>query len=480
MSLKAQAVRGARWTTGATVVSTVAQLLQYLILARILGPEQFGLMAMLMLVTGFSQIFSDAGINDAIIHRQDSDASILSSLYWMNLAIATLVTIIVILSAPLIVWFFDDVRLGGLVWMIAPGIVLGALGRQFGVMARRELRFRGVAIVEIVAALTGLLSAVFLGILTRDVTALIYAFLLSNLVRSLGLVLSCWRTWHPGPTFDLRGIGRYVDFGVWNLAERSVNFVSGRLDQFIVGSVLGAQALGYYNLAWYLVVLPVSRINPVVTQVAFPVFARVQHDIERLRGGYLQVLRALGFVNFPILAGIASVAGLLLPIAFGDEWLPAIPVVQVLALVMLFRVTGNPSGSLLLATGNVRLSFKWNLAVALCQLPLIFIAATYSGITGVALSLLLLQLLLLAPFYRVVVATLIQPRLREYVGAIAPALIVSLAMGLTIYIASLAVPPTPPWLACLIAAGTAVQGVLYWRFLPDVSREMLSLVFGRH
>lgn len=479
MSLRAQAVGGARWTTGATLAATIAQLLQYLILARILGPEQFGLMAMLTLVMGFSQIYSDVGINDAIIHRQDSDARTLSTLYWINLGVATMVTVIVVWLTPVIVWFFDELRLGELVWMIAPGIVLGALGRQFGVMARRELQFRSVAIAEIVAALAGLIAAISLGVLTRDVTALIYAFLLSTLVRSFGLALAGWRTWHPVPVFDARGIGPYLDFGFWNLSERSVNFVSGRLDQFIIGSVLGAQALGYYNLAWYLVVLPVSRINPVVTQVAFPVFARVQDDTARLRSGYLQVLRALGFVNFPILAGVAAVAGILMPLAFGNEWLPTIPVVQVLALVMLFRVVGNPSGSLLLATGNVRLSFKWNLFVALCQLPAILIAASYGGITGVALSLLLLQLLFLAPFYRIVVTRLIQPRLREYVGAIVPALAVSLAMGLLVYAASLAVQPTLPSLVVLIAAGAGMHVILCWCFLRSVSREMLSLVFSR-
>ena len=481
MSLKAQAVSGAKWSTVSTVVTTILQIVQYIVLARLLGPDQFGLMAMLTLVIGFSQIFADFGMSEAVIYRQEASAQVLSSLYWLNLIIAGSIMLLVIAATPLIVWTFQEPRLGGLVWMVALGILVSGAGKQFQVIAQKELRFRSLAVVEISAVSAGLVVAVALGLTLGGVLALVFGYLTTGICRSLCLIAVSWRSWRPRLHVAMRGLGNYLDFGVWNLLDQTVNFMSSRMDQLMIGAVLGAEALGYYNLAWYLVIMPTSRINPVVTRVAFPVFARVQDDIARLRAGYLQILRVLAYINFPILVGIAAVAGLFVPVAFGSGWSPAVPIVQILALVVVFRSVGNPTGALLMAVGRVKLAFQWTLLLAITQVPVIYVAARWFGLTGVALSLVAIQLVYLVPFFLIVIRPSIHATITGYFGSVFPALVASAVMGTTVYSLYLTIlnEPTLVSLGLAVTAGVAIQVVLCLTLLRDQGRQILELIASR-
>lgn len=125
---------------------------------------------------------------------------------------------------------------------------------------------------------------------------------------------------------------------------------------------MGAQALGFYTLAWNLIIQPLQKLNPIITRVAFPVFAKLQDDNARLKRGYMSTLNILSAMNFPYFFGLAVVAPLLVPVVFGMQWLPSILLMQILCVVGLLRSTGNPIGSLLLAKGRADWGFKWNLA----------------------------------------------------------------------------------------------------------------------
>ncbi|XOV89741.1 MAG: MOP flippase family protein [Pseudomonadota bacterium] len=463
MDLKQQAVTGARWTTISTVVTTLLQLAQFVILARLLAPEAFGLMAILLVIVGFAQIFSDLGISDGIIHKQQTPDRVLSTLYWINLAAALVVVLLMVLATPLMIVIFSEPRLAPLLPWIALSVFVAAIGRQFQIVLQRELRFRPIALAEIAGAVMGITLAVLIAAQTGNAIALVYGHLAQATMRSLVLVALGSRTWHPRFELTGEGLADYLNFGFWQVSEQVVNFVAERVDQILIGALLGAQALGFYNLAYNLVVMPVSRINPVITRVAFPVFARLQQDQAQLRAGYLRLVNLLSLVNFPLLVGLAAVAGLLVPTLFGTAWQPAVPVLQLLALVMLFRSLGNPSGSLMLATGKVRMSFFWNLGVITAQVPIVWVTALAGGITGVALGLLLLQLVYFYPFYHLVLKRLIDCRLVEYLGAFVPLLIISLAMGLMVHgglhLAGQALPglPTSLVLALAVLSGALIQ-----------------------
>jgi O-antigen/teichoic acid export membrane protein len=200
----------------------------------------------------------------------------------------------------------------------------------------------------------------------------------------------------------------------------------------LIGPILGAQALGFYNFALYLTAQPISRINPILTKVAFPMFSRIQDDTGRLRRGYIKLLSLLATVNAPLLVGLAAVAPWFVPVVFGAKWTPSIMLVQILSFVSLSRCIGNPIGSLQLAKGRADLGFWWNVLLLVCSVPAIYIGGKTGEATGVALALLVLQVCLNVPSYLYLVRPLIGRCARDYMRATLKPVSLAAVMGLAV------------------------------------------------
>jgi O-antigen/teichoic acid export membrane protein len=203
--------------------------------------------------------------------------------------------------------------------------------------------------------------------------------------------------------------------------------------------------------------LPIMRLNPIVTRVAFPVFSKVQHDIKRLKQGYLVALQILSLINFPIFFGLAMLAPWIVPILFGDGWIPAVILVQILSFIALLRSVANPLGSLLLAKGRADLGFYWNALLLSTQAAGVYLGAKLGGPVGVGLALLALQLLYFVGSYFFLVRKLLGPCLADYLMSMVPQFAISVAMALAIAaIMPLAGQPTIPILTAVVAGGVAV------------------------
>lgn len=131
-----------------------------------------------------------------------------------------------------------------------------------------------------------------------------------------------------------------------------MNRLGANIDMILIGSFIGAEALGIYNLAYQIVTLPVLKINPIITRVAFPVFAKNKHENSVIREGFLNMTKILALISFPLLLGLVSVSDAFVASVFGEKWLAAVPVLNVLAIVGILRVLMNPNGSVLLAKGR--------------------------------------------------------------------------------------------------------------------------------
>jgi len=245
------------------------------------------------------------------------------------------------------------------------------------------------------------------------VWALIYSFIATMLVKTLLLMRIGYVKYRPLLHFRVSDIRGYAGFGLFQLGERSVNYISERLDQILIGPLLGATALGYYNFAFNLTARPVSRINPMLTRVAFPVFSKVQDDGPRLQKGYLTLVSFLTTINAPLLVGLAASAPVAVPLIFGNKWSPAVVLIQILSFASLSRSIGNPIGSLQLAKGRADLGFWWNLLLLIASAPTVYVGAHYGPI-GVAIGLLLLQIALQIPSYLYLIRPLIGGCARGY------------------------------------------------------------------
>ncbi|QCQ20829.1 MOP flippase family protein [Desulfoglaeba alkanexedens] len=432
MGLKEKTVSGVKWSGISMGAVTALQFATLAILARLLSPADFGLMGMIMVVIGFAQAFADMGISNAIIHRQDATKDQLSSLYWLNILAGFIVFCVVCASTPLVVEFYNEPRLTRLLYLTALVFLITPLGQQFQILLQKELKFDGLAKIEIATAVVNSTVSIGVAFAGLGVYSLICGQLAGTTVKVVLLCGIGWRNWRPSFHFAKQDVKGYIGFGLYQMGERSINYLNSNLDYLLIGSMLGARALGYYTLAYNLIIRPSTMINPVITKVAFPVLSLIQNETDKLRRGYLQVVQVLAMVNFPILMGLAVVAPVAVPVIFGDQWLPSVILIQILTIVGLLRSIGNPIGSLLLAKGRADLGFKWNLGLTVTQIPGLYLGAGLGGAVGVAIAFSVLTVLYCIFSYLVLIRTLLGPCLRDYVQSMWPALWMSAVMGAVI------------------------------------------------
>lgn len=479
-SLKNQAASGVKWTGASTVVTTGLQFLTLAVLARLLLPADFGLMGMMMVVIGLGQAFVDAGISNAIIHRQDVTRQQLSSLYWLNIMAGIVMFLLVWAATPLIVALFNEPRLAELVSWVAFTFLIIPVGQQFQILLQKELRFDSLAKIEVAAAVIGTATAIGTALMGQGVFALVWGALANAAARTLFLLVVGLKNWRPALRFKITDIRSYVSFGLYQMGERMINFLNSKLDYILIGSLLGAQALGFYTLAWNLIIQPVQKINPIITRVAFPVFAKLQDDNTRLRKGYMSTLNILSSVNFPYFFGLAAVASLAVPAVFGTQWLPSIMLIQILCAVGLLRSTGNPIGSLLLAKGRADWGFKWNLALMITQVPGIYTGAVIGGAVGVAVALVMLQIAYSVFSYTILVRSLLGPCLKEYIESMWPAFWMSCGMALLVFgLAEIVIWDIAIKLVISVMLGILSYGLLTFLFRIKFVYELKEMLLNK-
>lgn len=199
------------------------------------------------------------------------------------------------------------------------------------------------------------------------------------------------------------------------MGERSLNLFNSNIDKILIGKFLGTVSLGYYTIAYNLVLYPITLINPIFTRVSFPYFSKMQNNTKMLKEKYFNLISIVSSINFPIYILLILIAPYFVPLLYGLQWNPSILLVQILSVVGLFRCIGNPIGSLLLAKGYARLGFLWNALVAIIQPFIILLGIYFGGINGVAFSFLLSNFLLFYFFYHFLIKKVLGPCFTEYI-----------------------------------------------------------------
>ncbi|WP_161954183.1 MOP flippase family protein [Candidatus Methylomirabilis limnetica] len=406
------AVHGVKWTTVSAIFRVGLQTLRIAILSRLLTPVDFGLMAMISILLGLIDAFMDLGTGNAIIQRRDTTSHQLASLYWLNLTFATAVSTFIIASTPLFSTFYAEPQLRMLLPWCAPLFLINAIGFVFRNVMQRDLNFALLARIQMIAVTIGSAVAVIFAFRGHGVFSLILAQLATAATTATLYVAFGRHSWHPTWHFDLRDLRGYINFGLYQMGERFVNYISANIDYLVIGRALGPHALGSYTLAYQLVVLPLTTINPILTSVAFPLFAKVQSDNAALRRGYLAIAKFLAFTTLPVLIGAGLTAPVLVPLVFGPKWGEAIRLVQILAFLGVLKSFANPSGSVLLAKGRVDIDFKWECFSATLN-AITFAAVVHYGVAAVAISHVILVGLYFLPFVWIV-CRLIDLPLRQY------------------------------------------------------------------
>lgn len=309
--------------------------------------------AIVMAVTQFAQLFADFGVGAAVIQQRDTTPVVLSSCFWLNLAIGIISSLLIIVGAPFAKEFFDAPELGLLSIGAAANVVACSIMVVPQSLLTRDFKFREYTIIQMVAGIAGAVVAVGAALSGIGVWSLIIQPLIGTLVATL-LIFRISK-WQPRLVWSYREIRGIMSFSFNLLGSNLIGHIGRNIHNFILGKSLGTAALGQYNMAGTITYFPIGQISAVIVRVLFPALSRLQDDLPRFRAGYLGAISAIGLGTFPITSGIFSVADDLVAVILGAEWLPVAPVLKIFAWYSMVQCIGTTGGTILLSTGNSRI-----------------------------------------------------------------------------------------------------------------------------
>lgn len=432
MSLAKKARVGVKWTTASAIAGAVSQLVLMAVLARFLNQKDFGLMAIALFVINFSQLFIDIGISNAIIHKQNVTHEQLSSLYWSNIAIGFFLFGLLFIVSPLIAVFYKEPLLTNVIRCIGITFLIQPFGMQFATLLRKELHFKELAIRNIVSKAIGLAAGILLGFYGFGVYALVYSTIIMSILDMMLLTILGRKIHSPSFRFRVKEIKPFFSFGMYQMGEKMINYINSDIDTLIIGKFVGVDALGVYSIAKNFVLKPFQVINPILTRVAFPVMAKVQDDIPKLKNIYLKMQNVLAFINFPVFIFMFFHAEAVVLLIFGNRWLDAVLPLRILSLYAMIRSTMNPIGSLQLARGRADQGFYWNLVQSVILFITVY-AGSLGGIISVCYTLLGVQAMLFVISWKAMVSPLCGAGFIEFSAAFLEPLYLSLIPAVILF-----------------------------------------------
>lgn len=451
-------------------------LVTTLILVRLLDKEDFGLMALVNVVIGFTSVFLDMGISNAIIHKQDVTKNQLSTLFWTNIIMGAFFFVVVNLFSNFLGVYFDEPRLTQILWIISFVFIFYALGIQHKALLRKELLFKELAIISVLIVLGTMLCKIILAYLGFGVYALVYGVLLNALLT--GLLFFSYgaiKIHTPKFIFQLNQMFYFIRFGLFQMGERSMNYFLTQFDTIIIGKVFDAEILGVYDVIKQILVKPAALVNPLLNTVSFPVFSKKQNDGQLLKSMYLKLIEYNSLVNFSIYIGLIVVAQPFLEIFLGKDWGQYTLLFSLIGVYFLVRSIINPIGNLLLAKGKVELGFYWGLGL-LIVLPISMIYGSKFGVIGIATAILVIHIIAIIVHYDILVKKLIPCGRSEFFSVLVIPTILSLSMGVIVYLSLFLVSDFSTLTRFIV--GVTVGVVAYVFFLYVFKRTVLVNLLG--
>lgn len=355
-TFREKTISGVAWSVVSKGGQQALTLVITVVLARLLTPEDFGLVAMITVLTGFAGIFFDLGLGASLIHKQDLTEAHRSSVFWVNVLAGLVLTGGFMIAAPWVAAFYDEPMLHPLTQLMAVIFLVRALKSIQSTLVRKKLDFRTLAIAGIISSCISGAVAIAMAIAGFGVWSLVVMYLVNGAV-SAG-VLWRWSGWLPTLIIDRAALGELLGFSVNMLGTRVLNYWTRRSDNLLIGWQIGSEALGLYSRAYALLLFPLINVTRVIAEVMFPSFSIIQKDKERIRGIYLRATRVIALVTFPMTLGLLVTARPFVLAVFGAQWVEMVPMVQVFALVGLVQSISTTSGVLYLSQGRADLQFK--------------------------------------------------------------------------------------------------------------------------
>lgn len=479
------AARGTALTLVTAWAGFVLQLISTFFIARLVNPDDYGIVAMVTSITGLAEVLKDLGLGAATVQRRDITDREVNAVFWINAGLGAIVATVVACLAPLIAAFYDKPELVPVTLALALPFVFTGFIVQHQALMERQLRFRTLTKIDLTSRATGVSVSIALALAGWGYWALVVGVILRAFSRSVMTWLdSYWKPAAPSSPASMIRVARgSLTFGGYLSVVTVTNYASRNVDNVLIGQRYDDLALGLYVKAYQLLLLPLQQVNAPFGKVAIPTLARLRDDAVRFRKYYRTAMTLIGFVVVPLIILMAVLATEMVRLALGDEYLGAARIFQALALAGIAQTLSSTNGWLFTSTGRSKQEAAWTLVKNPVIIASFFIGLPY-GPYGVAVAYAVANWILLVPGYALAVRDT-HVRLRDVVAALRLPLVISGAFTVAILLAHERVERYGPMISTLVTVG--VGACLYagliaawpaarreWALLPQVARTAIG------
>ncbi|MBE9004341.1 lipopolysaccharide biosynthesis protein [Fortiea sp. LEGE XX443] len=473
--LKVRSVRGGAITLFAQGLKFVLNVASNIVLARLLTPGDYGLVGMVTAITGFVTIFRDLGLSMATVQKEEINHEQVSTLFWVNIVVSIVTSMITVAIAPMIAQFYNEPRLTWITIAISSGFIISGLGVQHQALLNRQMQYKVLMTRDILSMVAGIASAIAAALYGLGYWALVISPLVTAVVGTAGLWIAC--SWRPGLPARKAGVKSMLVFGSNLTGFNVVNYFARNLDNVLIGRVWGAQQLGLYAKAYQLLLLPLQQINAPVAAVAIPALSRLVDSPERYRQAYLRILEKLTMVATPLVIFMIATSDWIIQLVLGPQWSEASPIFSLLGIIALTQPVSNTTGWLFITQGRTSHMFQWGIVGSILSVIAI-IAGLPWGATGVAASYSISGLLIRTPLLFWYVGRSGSVKAIDLYRTMAPSTLASVCSLLAILCFRRYVAVTDPLIGIMFTLGiTTIINLLILSALPQGRKSIKDLKY---
>ncbi len=400
MNLTKSAIKGVKWTSLSQVVRQFSQYITTIILAAILNPSDFGIMAIALIVISFLEIFKDLGTSSAIIQRDDNTLEFLSSIFWANVFLGFIITFLLLIFSSSISSFFGDERVKDVLNILALTFAISGTGIIHKTLFEREIEFEKIFRIEIITSLVSSLIAIVLALWGYGVWSLVFQAV-TNAV--FGTILYWFFSkWRPLILINFSHIKTIFNYSINLLGYNVFNFAIRNLDYLLIGKFLGDQALGHYYIIYKIMLYPVQNISAVFSRVMFPIYSKIKNQENIFSNYYDKTAISIAIFSFPLMLGLMAISKPFTEVFFNRNWNSELltTLIILLAPVGLIQSICSTTGPIFQVKGKTNWLFLWGVSSSIVVGASFLIGINW-GVSGVAAGYLISTIILTYPCFKV-------------------------------------------------------------------------------
>lgn len=386
-SISEKTIKGGFWVFFLRISNRLFQFIRLIVLARLLSPDDIGVFGIVLVLLSMLETFSKTGFNQALIHKKSKDSSYLDIAWTIGLIRGFALAVILFFIAGPASNYFNSPESMNIIRVITIVVILQSFTNVAVIYFEKDLQFHKYFQYRFSSTIADMVVAIVAVVILRNVWALALGLIAGNMVQLvMSYVISPYR---PRIRFEREKARELFRFGKWIFISGSLVFLITDADDLFVGKILGVAMLGYYQLAYKISNISATEVSSVISRLSFPVYARLQNDMTRLKKAFIKILQFTTFLSFPIAGAVIAFGYDFTKIFLGDKWLPMVPAMMVLAVWGAIRSVGATSGAFFKGIGRPDISTKMYIIQVAIILGLIYYFSIMWGILGTSFAILI-------------------------------------------------------------------------------------------